>query len=292
MRTPLPLLAAALLLGPGCAMTMTTMDTARTTPVKEVRCNVGPGLFLPVGSMVKGVIATGKTVAEAIDKGEATISEKNAQDLYDAALAVALTQPSYQWEFMLRTGLMENADVGLRYTGNALRLDLKYRFFHAGDEETGKSNHLSIGVGASKYFFNNGVFKALDYVDLNDFSRWDIEVPLLYTWDYRRSFIFYGGAKYIYTSFSMDENLYEIQKHVQSAADLPPIIDTVRSTMHTFGGTIGLGGGWKRVWIFTELNMGYTRLRPTLYSFIDKQQKKRNLDGFAIQPAIGVVWRI
>lgn len=283
---------AALLAGPGCAMTMTTMDTARTTPVKHVRGNVGPGLFVPVGSIANGVIAAGKAVAGSLKNGQATLTNEEAEQLYEAALATALTPPAYQWEFQLRTGLSENVDAGVRYTGNQLRLDVKYRFYHAGLDDEGKSTHMSIGLGVSKFLFSNVVFEVLDYAKLGDFSRWDFEVPLLYSWEYRRYFVFYGGPKYIYTRFSMDENLYEIQKHVTGKADMPPITDSVDSSMHLFGGTIGLGGGWKYVWVYTELNAGYTLLRPSIYSFVDGQVKRRKLDGFAIQPAIGIVWKI
>ncbi len=284
----LPLLA----LGTGCATTLSTLDTARPTPVGKVRFDVGRGVHLPVGSIVKGAAAATSGAVQSIRAGKATISPEDAERLYEAGLATAINLPSDNLEFMVRTGLMEDVDVGLRYSVTALRLDLKYRFFHAGVDDLGKNHNLSIGVGVSKYLFNNPVFEALEYVKIDDFSRWDVEVPLLYSWEYKSYFAFYGGFKYIFTSFELDPNLYEIQKHVSNMANIAPLTDSVRSSMHLFGGTIGLAGGWKHVWIYTELTAGYTYLRPSLYSFVDGKSRQRNLDGFSVYPAIGVVWRI
>lgn len=285
-------LAALLVLATGCATTMSTMDTARTVKPGHVQFHAAYGFHLPVGTIAKGVIAGGEAVAESIECGQAQISPQQAERLYEAGVAMALNPPSAQYEMAIRTGVFNDLDVGLRYSSNALRLDTKLRFLHKGVDDTGKSHHLSIGFGASKYLFNNAVFEALEYVKLDNFSRWDFEVPLLYSWEYRRFFVFYTGLKYTYSMFELDENLYEIQKHVANMADLPPITDRVRSGMHMFGGTIGLGGGYKWIWIYTELSMAYVHLRPSLYSFADGKTKERNLDGFSIYPAIGIVVKI
>jgi len=286
------LLTLTALLGTGCATTLSTLDTARTTPVGKVRCDVGRGIHLPIGSIVKGAVAAGAGVAQSIKSQKATISPEDAEKLYEAGLATALNLPSDNLEFMIRTGLMEDLDVGLRYSITALRLDLKLRFFHVGVDDVTKNHNLSIGLGVSKYLFNNPVFEALEYLKIDGFSRWDVEVPLLYSWEYKSYFAFYGGFKYIYTSFELDQNLYGIQKHVSNMANIAPITDSVRSDMHLFGGTIGLAGGAKNIWVYTELTAGYTYLRPTLYSFVDGKSRRRNLDGFSLYPAIGVVWRI
>ncbi|MBI5546743.1 MAG: hypothetical protein HY901_22905 [Deltaproteobacteria bacterium] len=278
--------------GSGCATTLSTFDTARPTPVKHVRLNVGYGLHLPVGSMVKGVVAAGEAVAESIEKERATLSEEQAEKLYEACVATALTPPSTQWEIMARTGLFRDMDVGLRYSTNALRLDLKYRFFHMGVDDEGKSHHLSIGLSGAYYLFSNPLFEILDYIQLADFSRWDLEVPLLYSWEYRRYFALYLGAKYMYTSFELDSNLHRIQQYVTRLAEMPPITDQISSSMHYFGGVLGLGGGYKWVFVYTELSMGYTRLRPRLYSFVDGATQERNMDGFAVYPAVGLVVKI
>ena len=39
------------------------------------------------------------------------------------------------------------------------------------------SYDFAIGFAGSKYFFSNPVITVLEYVQLGDFSRWDVEVP-------------------------------------------------------------------------------------------------------------------
>jgi hypothetical protein len=288
MHTRLALLAAALFAS-GCATTLSTMDTPRTTPPGHVQMNVAYGLHLPAGPIGK-VFSTGEEVGKKLANHE-DLAPADAESLYEAALAWAIMPPQAVWETSVRTGILDNWDVGLRYSSTALRLDTKLRFFKDGDELT-RIQQASIGLGASKYLFSNTVFDLLDYVQLDDFSRWDVEVPLLYSFEYRRSFVLYFGAKYVYSRFSLDENLYELQQAVAEYADADPITDRISSNMHFFGSVFGLGGGWKHVYLFTELSWGYTYCRPRVYSFLTNDLKERNLGGLTLYPAIGLVVRI
>jgi hypothetical protein len=284
-----PIVALVALLSTGCATTYSTMDTARTTPRGHVQFNYARGIFLPLGPSTDLLSATGGMIKNALDDKE-VLTHEEAQHLYDFALGLALQPPAWVDEFQLRTGVAENLDVGLRYSVTQLRLDAKARFFHS--EAGHKSQHASIGLGASKYLFNNPLFEWLDYVKLSDFSRWDLEVPLLYSFEYRDSFMLYCGAKYVYTRFSIDQDLFEIQRRVSDLADQPAIVESIDANMHFFGSVFGLGGGYKHVFFFTELNYGYVYLRPEMYSFIDKQRKQRNLGGLTLHPAIGILVRI
>lgn len=284
------ILAMLALLLSGCATTLSTMDTARTTPRGHVQFNYASGIHLPLGPSTDLFSAAAGMVGNALDDKE-VLTEEEAQDLYNFALGLVLQPPAKVSEFQLRTGIMENLDVGLRYSTTQLRLDTKLRFFHNGDDIY-KSQHASIGIGVSKYLFSNPLFDWLDYVKLSDFSRWDFEIPLLYSFEYRKSFMLFFGAKYIYTRFSVDQNLYEIQRRVSDMAEQPAIVENINENMHFFGSVVGLGGGYKHVFVFTEINFGYTYLRPEIYSFIDKQRKERNLGGLTLYPAIGLIVRI
>jgi hypothetical protein len=266
------------------------MDTARTTPPKKVQLGVDYGLHVPLG-WTGGVFSAATSMAQNKFDDKPVFTAVEAEALYESALALALMPPAAIYDFQVRTGLAENLDVGLRYSSTQLRLDTKLRFYSVGSDDHKRAD-ASIGIGVSKYLFSNPVFEWLDYVKISNFSRWDFEVPLLYSFEYRRSFMLYCGAKYIYTRFSLDENLFNLQQKVADLADQPAVVDKVSSNMHFFGSVIGLGGGYKRVFLFTELNYGYVWARPELYSFIDKQKKQRNLGGVTLYPAIGIVVRI
>ncbi|MGI5864785.1 MAG: hypothetical protein ACOX6T_22435 [Myxococcales bacterium] len=274
----------------GCATNLSTMDTARTTPVKHVQVNMAYGIHAPLG-WTSGLFDAGASMLQNKFDGKPVFTADEAEELYESALELALMPPAAIWQLQARTGILDDLDVGLRYSTTQLRLDTKYRFHHAGDDER-RSSHAAIGFAVSKYLFSNPVFDWLGYIKIDGFSRWDFEVPLLYSFEYRRSFMFYCGAKYIYTRFSLDENLYNLQRKVVELADQPAIVDQVDSDMHFFGSVLGLGGGYKYVYVFTELSFGYVHSTPEMYSFIDKQKKPRDLGGVSIYPSIGLIVRI
>jgi hypothetical protein len=283
-------LALVPVLGTGCATTLATMDTALPTKVKHVRFDYGYGYYIPTGPFYK-IIQAGIGVASNLRDGATTLSPEDAQRLYDAGLGLALMPPSAVWEVMLRTGIAEDADIGLKWASTSLRADVKWRFWHAGEQDVGRAHNASIGLGVSRYMFGNPVFEVLDYVKMGDFSRWDFDVPLLYSWHVKEAFTLYTGAKYIYTRFSMDENLYKLQQLVGDFGG-PEMTDKITSNMHYGGALIGMMGGYKYAWINLELNVGYVYARPVVYSFVDKAQRPRNVGGVTLFPNIGFVVKI
>jgi hypothetical protein len=298
------------LLASGCATTLSTMDTARTTPPGHVRAEAAMGVFVPAGPIGR-LLDVGFDTADDLKAGKVTsLTAEQAEKVYEAAVATVVMPPAAVQEVALRTGIAENLDAGLRLSTTALRLDAKFRFLHVGEDRApedpkerarapvgwpsnpGISHHMSVGASVSKYFFSSFVFDVLDYVQLGDFSRWDFEFPLLYTVEVKDFLTFYGGLKYVLTRFSMDENLVNISKLVASLANAPPPTDQVNSKTHFVGGTAGLGVGYRYVFLYLELTGGYTSCKPRLYSFIDGQLRERDLGGVTLYPALGLVVRL
>lgn len=288
MRRPAALFAT-LLLG-GCATTLSTMDTARTTPVKHVRANAAVGLYLPAGPLYD-LVTTGVDAAKAARSGEQILDAAQAEKVYVAAVAVALMPPAPVQEAMIRTGILDDLDLGLRLATTSLRLDAKYRFFHRGDD-LGVSHHASVGLGGSRYLFSSPVFQALDLVEISDFSRWDLEIPLLYSLEARDILALYVGAKYVLTSFSLDGNLYGMQNLLASTMILPALTDRIDSRMHFFGGVLGLGAGYRYVFLFAEIGAGYLHARPRFYGFVENRVKEHDVGGVTLYPSVGLVVRI
>jgi hypothetical protein len=283
-------LAAPLLLLSGCATTLSTMDTARPTPVGHVRANAALGLYVPAGAALE-IIDTGTDLADRAKRLDARLTPEEAETLYEAALTGMLMPPAPLQEFMIRTGVHEDADVGLRLATTSVRLDAKYRFYGADDGHSRRD--ASIGLGGSKYTFKGLVFDVLDMVDLGNFSRWDFEVPVLYSYERGEWLQAYLGAKYMISFFSYDENLMELQNRVASHAGLEaPPLEHRKSTMHFVGGVGGVGLGYKYAFLFLELTAGYTMARPSIYSFVDRETRERKLGGFTLYPSVGLVLRI
>jgi hypothetical protein len=293
MRVSLLLVTAALCLGTGCASTLSTLQTATPAKRGQVQVTGGAGLYLPVGPVITVVeqgITQGKAVNDARQSGETyELTEEAQQELLTAGLALAIMAPwsGPSYELSVRTGILpEDWDVGLRYSVNAFRLDTKYRLFHYTHNpelpEYKRANvDVSLGLGVSKYLFENPALKLLKYVQLDKFSRWDLEVPLYTTIDLGDIFKFYGALKYVYNRTSIDATLVNYSQHAANISGvevgLPRLVHS-----HFFGASAGVAAGYKYAHVMLELTGGYTHCAPYLFG------RRRQLGGATFYPAIGL----
>jgi hypothetical protein len=197
--------------------------------------------------------------------------------------------PGVVTEFAIRAGLADDLDVGLRYSTNSLRLDTKYRFFHSGDGEEVRENRrhsvdMAIGLAGARHLFKSPVFELLKVVQLDDFQRYDVEVPLYLSTDWGDIFRLYAAPKYVYSHTSLDGKLVNYAEQGKDVsgfdASLPA---TVKSEF--VGSTIGISVGYKYVHVFAEITGGYTFCKPTLFG------EPRNLGGATFYPAVGIAFR-
>ncbi|HZA50506.1 MAG TPA: hypothetical protein VE549_07185 [Myxococcaceae bacterium] len=283
--------ALAAALTAGCGTTLSTLQTADVTDVGQVRVTGGLGVYLPLGPALTFVdqgIQQGRAIADARARGETyVLSEQAREDLLTAALALAVMPPWVGWELSARTGVWKDRmDVGLRYAVNAVRVDAKYRLLHRGDGPEvaplrRRSFDLAIGVGASRYLFDNPVLEILEAVDLGEYSRWDLEAPVLASLDVGDVLKLYGGVRYAFSSTSLDARLIDasLEASAVSGAELG-LPRTVRT--HYVGGVAGVAAGYRWVHAMAELNGGYTFCNPIVFG------RPRRLGGPTVYPAVGI----
>ncbi|MFZ5468804.1 MAG: hypothetical protein ACOZIN_05140 [Myxococcota bacterium] len=294
--------ALALALTTGCATTLSTFQTARPVEPKHVQVTGGVGYYGnlgPIGTLVTQAYEQGKNAKEAIDNQQPfVLSEEDQQQLLTAGIGLAVMFPSSSYEVGIRTGLVENWDVGLRYSVNAVRLDTKYRLFHQGDDPpvtpqgapgrpsaqsraTQRSFDVALGLGVSRYLFKNPVFDALELVRLGDFSRWDFEVPLYMSAELGEVLKLYGAPKWVYSRTSFDQTLVDLS---QQGSEVAGVDVTLPSLVHThfFGATAGLAVGFRYVHLMLELTAGYTVCNPVVFG------QRRFLGGVTLYPAAGI----
>lgn len=302
MTNPIRLAAvlAALALS-GCSTNLSALQTARTLYPGQVRSHFGAGVYVPAGQLGKAVGAGADAARQGIEAAIAqeafVLDEKTKQQLFTSGIALAVMPPSTIYETGVRVGLVDNLDVGLRYSVNSLRLDVKWRPFHWGDPDTraspaARSRDLAIGFGVSKYIFHSPLVEALDYVKLGDFDRWDFEFPLYASVDFNPYFGLYFSPKYIFSHTTLDEELVAISELANTAIDGQCCGEVVtldtripsRVDMHFWGATAGLKAGHPKVYGFLELTVGYARAETFLLG------EKRDLGGLMLQPNLGVAF--
>ncbi|MCP3138099.1 hypothetical protein [Pyxidicoccus xibeiensis] len=287
----LPTLLAGLL-ATGCATTLSTLQTARTLAPGQVQVSGGMGVFIPLGTLVEVVdlgIDQGEEARDAVDEGRPySLSEEAQQRLLTAGVALMVAPPGANPELMVRVGVVDRVDVGLRYSGISLRADAKVLLLHGGDAELGRrmepgqrSYDVALGVGAARHFFSSPVLDVLEVVELDDFSRYDVEVPLYLSMDFGDIFKLYGAPKYVYSRTRLDQRLVDYSRQGKPVtgfdATLPATVGS-----HFLGSTVGLAVGYRYVHVFAELTGGYITCNPVLFG------AERNLGGVTVFPAFGV----
>ncbi|MFP2911989.1 hypothetical protein ACLESD_44600 [Pyxidicoccus sp. 3LFB2] len=291
---PVPLLALGLALTPGCATTLSTMQTARTLDPGQVQVTGGLGVFVPVGNLIRVVdvgIDQGREARDAVDDGRPyALSEEDQQRLLTAGVALMVAPPGVNPELMVRVGVVDRVDVGLRYSGISLRADAKVLLLHGGREEGGRmeadqrSYDVALGLGAARHFFSSPVLDVLEVVQMNDFSRYDIEVPLYVSADFGDIFKLYGAPKYVFSRTRLDERLVDYSRQGAPVsgfdAALPATVDS-----HFWGATAGMSLGYRYVYLFAELTSGYVVCNPNLFGL------ERKLGGVTFFPSFGLAVR-
>jgi hypothetical protein len=302
------LLLSAAVFATGCATTLSTFQTARPLEKGHLQLTGGMGIYAPLGPTVTVVgqaIKQGERITTAIANNEqVTLSEEDQQELLTAGIALAVMPPGQGQELSVRAGLAENFDMGFRYSVNALRLDAKYRVGHSGDEIPSASQYrlwgklpedapkpeykpdmrsmdIALGLAVSKYLFKNPVFDVLEFVQLGDFSRWDIEVPVYLSMTFGDIFSLYAAPKYIYSHTSLDEKLVNYSQQGSNITGLDLALPAEVHT-HFIGATGGLALGYRYVHVMLELTSGYTICNPWVFG------RQRSLGGVTLYPGVGV----
>jgi hypothetical protein len=302
MNDPARLAAACAVLALcGCSTNLSSLQTARTLYPGQVRSHFGAGVYVPAGQLGNaasaGVDLARQGITAAVLQEQFVAEEGTKQQLLTSGIALAVMPPSAMYETGVRVGLVENLDVGFRYSINSIRADVKWRPFHWGDEDTranpaARSRDLAIGFGISRYIFTSPLVEALDYVKLGDFDRWDFEFPIYASVDLNPYFGLYLNPKYVFSHTTLDEELVAISEVVNGVAQgqccgevialdtrLPRAVD-----MHFWGATVGLKAGHPKVYGFLELTVGYARAEAFLLG------QKRELGGLMLQPNLGVAF--
>jgi len=291
MRYLPPLLGLALVTG--CASNLSTLQTAKPLARGQFQVSLGAGAFIPAGQIVDVVdlaIDEGKRLRKQVENGEqVNLTEEQQQEILSAGVALAVAPPGLVNEFMLRAGLADDLDVGLRYSGISWRLDTKFRFLHSGDgpevpESQRRSVDMAIGLAGARHSFKSPVLDVLEIVQIDDFSRWDVEVPLYVSTDFGDILRLYAAPKYIYSRTKLDEKLINFAEQGKDVSGFDVGLPA-RVKSEFVGSTFGVSLGYKYVHVFAELTGGYNFCKPEVFG------QRRNLGGVTLYPAVGIAFR-
>lgn len=270
LRALLLLASALALSSTGCSTALSTMQPVEPMAPGHVHASGGMTVNVPVSRIVSAVDATASMGEQFVRDTSYVPSEEDRRKTLAAATGLALASPGVNHDFMLRVGAFKNFDVGLRYSGLAAHIDGKYRFF--GDEK-GWQGAASLGI--SKALYSGFAFDALEFVKIDDFSRWNVELPILFG---RRLDDFghvWMGPKYVYSHYTVDAAFQSVG-----------LVDSTSGSIHHLGAFCGAALGYKYVFAFAEMSAAWMFAEPTILG------QKVDLGGLVVVPAGGLMLRI
>lgn len=239
----LPLALAAALLG--CGTNLSTLTPAETTPAGHVRVTAGAGVSIPAGGL-SDLLDAGNTLSDRAAAGEA-LTDAERDELLRASTVGLLAMPSLNPELQARVGLHERVDVGFRLGAGSLRLDGRVGLVVPSSARAGKLA-VSVGLGLGYYAFALPVPSfAEGIVTADDYTRYELDVPLLFGWstDVWRVWM---GPKLVFTSYSVGLTL--TAPATMATAD-------ASGTQTFLAGQIGGALGFRYGWVVLELTVAY-----------------------------------
>jgi hypothetical protein len=267
---PIVILAISGGLLPGCSTALSTLQTAETVPKGHWQATGGMDVAIPVTRVIDAVDAAIDLEEKLRDDPGYEPTEAELQDYADAAIGLALSPPGTGIDLMLRRGFTDQLDVGVRYTTTGLHADAKFMFLRptAPDGWTG-----SLSLGYAYHNFDGFIFDVLELLRIDDFSRHDLEVPIIFGKKLRYGH-YWLGPKLVVAFVSIDAKLEYADETLQTD-----------DTIYYYGGFAGASFGYRGVEVFAELTVMEMLAEPTIFG------RKRDLGGTIVMPSAGLMAR-
>ena len=281
MRRPLrprslvrPLLALLGLVaagGLGCAPSLSTFQPAHVADKGHAQVALGAEVSIPTATIDK-VVNQAKPLTEAARTRDLTVEEQ--RKVFEAGINLAANPPSGG---VLASGAyvpVRNLEVNLRYASSAWRLGARYQLL----ERARAGVDLTLGAGFSRYKYQFPVGDQIPFLRLEDFVRWQLDVPLQigqagswYRW--------WAGPKAMFTSF---ETTLQI-----AAPFYKSEVASFRGTGGYYGGQAGIALGYKYAFLAFELTMAqlFGHADTTLLG----SSVRTNVDSFVVFPTFGLL---
>jgi hypothetical protein len=272
MRT---LAVVVVLVALGCAPSLSTFQPAHVAPKGHVLASGGFEVGVATGSIVD-VIDTGKTLSDRAEMGQA-LSDDDKWRIFDAGVNLLLGGVTVGPHFSVAYSLLDRLELNLRYAGTAWRLGGRYQLL---DHNRGPFD-MTVGLGVSRFAYEFPISDQIPVLELDDFSRWQFDVPVLIGTS-RDFFRVWLGPKLLFTTFT-----------TQLTLKIPGADQTVASfdgTATWVGGQAGVAFGYRHLFVAFELTLaeGFGTAHLSAVN-LNPSTHDTSLSSFLIYPSFGIM---
>jgi hypothetical protein len=273
---------------PACASSLASMQPATVVPHLHVQAVAALDLSLPEGS-VQQIVNQANDISRRAQRGGAPLSDADRNRLVESALSLFLSAPSIGPDLQLGIGLFDRLELDARYALGSWRGGLRLQLLGS----PGNSGFAAtIGAGVSRFVFDFQLPDPIQQVvSIDDFTRYEVDVPLLLGWSSNFAHLWFG-PKLIWSSLDAgigvctDFNTMQNCTHRAQAQ--------LSANAFFAGAQVGLALGYRLLWVAAELTVAQMWSRadgriadgPTLAS-----QRFEPLNTI-IYPSVGLLLRL
>lgn len=261
----------------GCAPALSSFTPAHVAPRKHLQVEAGLDVSIPTGTIVD-VIEAGETLSDAGSERELTEAEQ--AQLFRAGAALALNPPSATPHFGIGYTLFDRFEVGGRYSVGAWRLGVRYQILEQQDAKV----DLTAGLGGGRYVYEFPVKDQLPLLELKDFTRWQVDLPLLvgqhgdwYRW--------WAGPRLLLTFYGTE--LQFGQPEIPGVTSERVVLASLDGAATYLGGQVGGAIGYKYVFFGFELTCAKFWTNAKLK--ISADERDLALESFIVYPGFALL---
>ncbi len=255
------------------------MQPAHVAKKHHVQAEIGMDISVPTGTISRAIDA-GYTLSDAAQTRK--LSDAEIKTIYEAGAGLALNPPSVTPHIGVAYTVIDDLEISGRYSTNALRLGGRYQFLHKERNKVDATGGLGLG------YFLLGVpgGDLLQVVELSDFTRYQIDVPLVIG-SHGNWYRVWGGPRFMFTHFGIDLSL-ALPAVVDAAYDGLTELASFSGNGYYVGGQAGVAVGYKYAFLAFELTMVELLMSGDL-SVLQSKRATLDLNSFIVYPTIGLL---
>jgi hypothetical protein len=255
----------------GCAPALSTFQPAHVAKKGHVQAGAGMDVNIPTGSIIQGIDAA-KDLARAAENR--ALTDEEALKVFDAGVTMAVNPPAIVPHAGAAYVPWDRTEIGLRWVSGGFRLGARYQFLTK--DITGID--LTLGFGVTRFTYEFPVSDQIPWVEVDDFSRWQFDFPLLLgtSGDWYR---WWAGPKLMFSTFKTAMRI-DAPKYQTEIANF-------KGTGGYFGAQGGIALGYK--YLFVAFELTFAQMFGHADTTFLGASHRSEVDGFIVYPAFGLI---
>jgi hypothetical protein len=256
-----------------CAPSLATMQPAHVAPKGHFQATAALEVGIPTGA-IASTIDVGRTLSDAASRGSLTADQE--RQVFEAGINVLASPPSVGPNLTLAYTPVDRFEVGVRYAGSGWRVGARYQLLR--HEEGAFDATIGAGVSRSAYAIPVGDF--IPILEVDDFTRWTIDVPLLIGTS-RSWYRVWMGPKLLWSQFATALRLTVPGGDVELAS--------FEGHATYVGGQAGLALGYQHLFFGVELTLAEAFGSASVTAASLVELRTVDFSGFIVYPAFGLM---